>query len=63
MSLDEAIVINLGEVMAQNLSKMGQEIKFGDATLILGECIELMNSMPAESVDMIFAGSSIQFVK
>lgn len=41
--------------MAQNLSKMGQEIKFGDATLILGECIELMNSMPAESVDMIFA--------
>jgi DNA modification methylase len=26
----------------------------GDATLYLGDCIEVMNSLPEKSVDMVF---------
>jgi site-specific DNA-methyltransferase (adenine-specific) len=37
------------------VSKNSNEAIIGKAKLLLGDCIDLMNSMPAKSVDMIFA--------
>jgi site-specific DNA-methyltransferase (adenine-specific) len=39
----------------RKLARQGQSVDIGDAKLVLGDCIELMDAMPEESVDMIFA--------
>ncbi len=41
--------------MTKSISQRNPEFKTGQAQLILGDCIEAMNKMPANSVDMIFA--------